>query len=684
MKNVIYVLIFLLFGEHALAQDHARGRFVGDPNAPHVMEFYFSAGCSECLHMLDLLSGVMKDGTENGQLRIEFIEIPGLSRPGPLADNEREQNAMRGSNVLICLAEKSVNRGTDFDYLSLLTTFMESAKSVVKTYDDWNRADGVSWTNWANASELDIHPPLKDKSVEAIFAQTFTAFGEQEDAECESVDLGSYYDERLARLKTYEVSSAPFYTLDGVKRPSRLAMVEAVYGSLCETARACFNLGATIWNGVNNGDGVEADILLSAVLFEKSCELGYSRGCFQAARLHFMSKRRHGLGAHRSISAASFESGCRQYLSAESCEWAGHHYRMGLGVAQDQTVAYRYFERGCKLGSDSSCGLAGKYRVLGLGVDVDLAIALQLYQKGCDLEEADGCRDLGSPRLFLVEFDKFACHGTDIYPDCDWAGRYYDTSAEPLSVAYSYYERGCDLGNATSCAHAAKLRYSGGPGVDVDRAIALQFYQKACDLGDVKSCSSVGDMYTFGKIHGDNIEQNHHTALNYYQQGCDLQYAFACAGAGSAAANWLQKKALGIKNLVRACELATSLGCDNAAALYMQGWEGQPKDYEKALRYYIAACAGSSIFCDDAGIVARDLIGTANAQAFSVWLFHRGCRDSVFPVEEACFELANAYLHGVGVPQDETKGRSILDRLCRSQSYISSSTKARCKRLGIE
>ena len=58
-----------------------------------------------------------------------------------------------------------------------------------------------------------------------------------------------------------------------------------------------------------------------------------------------------------------------------------------------------------------------------------------------------------------------------------------------MSIAISYYEKGCKLKNKTACNNLGIL-YENGQGVRQNRTTAKEYYGKACDLGKQEGCDN--------------------------------------------------------------------------------------------------------------------------------------------------------------------------------------------------
>ena len=60
---------------------------------------------------------------------------------------------------------------------------------------------------------------------------------------------------------------------------------------------------------------------------------------------------------------------------------------------------------------------------------------------------------------------------------------------QDISMAVSYYEKGCNLKQDIACNNLGIL-YEDGNGVRQNRTTAKEYYGKACDLGNQEGCDN--------------------------------------------------------------------------------------------------------------------------------------------------------------------------------------------------
>ena len=84
------------------------------------------------------------------------------------------------------------------------------------------------------------------------------------------------------------------------------------------------------------------------------------------------------------------------------------------------------------------------------------------------------------------------------------------------SKANSYYEKACNLNNATGCSNLGFL-YSQGKGVRQEHSKANSYFEKACNLNYGGGCTNLGVSY----VKGEGVRQNKTTAKWYFGKACD-------------------------------------------------------------------------------------------------------------------------------------------------------------------
>jgi uncharacterized protein len=162
-----------------------------------------------------------------------------------------------------------------------------------------------------------------------------------------------------------------------------LAATELLFSSCNDGDRtSCRELGNLYSFG---GAGLPQDVLRAKALYEHSCEMGDSDGCFRLAmHFEFDSEETYRINyasaaylkacelsdsGHLCLRAAeiiasrnpfdakvAYEVGCsKQYQAVENCLSLGELYELGLGVRKNLSSAIEFYGRACDLRSQTGC-----------------------------------------------------------------------------------------------------------------------------------------------------------------------------------------------------------------------------------------------------------------------------------------------------------------------------------------
>lgn len=191
--------------------------------------------------------------------------------------------------------------------------------------------------------------------------------------------------------------------------------------------------------------------------------------------------------------------------------------------------------------------------------------------------------------------------------------------------ARAFWARGCDGGDAESC---ALLGYacSHGEGGPRDDGLAIELYGRACDGGDAHGCANLGVMYENGAGAAKDLAR----AAAAFRQGCEGGDADACYGLG----------------------------------LHLAEGSGVPsRDLPGAARRFTEACdGGGARGCYAAGLLYQTGEGVEKDLARAALLEERACRGELW---KACAVLGEMYRGGEGVATDEARARELLEKACR-------------------
>ena len=254
-------------------------------------------------------------------------------------------------------------------------------------------------------------------------------------------------------------------------------------------------------------------------LESRACNSGALNACVDLGGMQLA-----GLGTDRAPdnARASFERACDGGELA-GCGELGSVYAMGLGVEPDKPRGQTLFERACGSGELDACA------------NVEGNDARGSYRKLCDDEHlAGGCIALGADLLQVADDPKSRERGSG-YLDRAARGEGLDR-AEPYAYAIlASYERdkakaaalnqqACTLGVWSGCS-AYGVALIRGDGVPKNETNGESFFQKGCDAHDVTSCAQLA-IYSWTRHEPLSATK----ALEELQNACmNGGIAFACA-----------------------------------------------------------------------------------------------------------------------------------------------------------
>jgi uncharacterized protein len=174
--------------------------------------------------------------------------------------------------------------------------------------------------------------------------------------------------------------------------------------------------------------------------FGKSCELGFSDGCFREAAFEYNEAAQNcrGLGAcpGQQRALVRFENACEigiQLSTAEcnggdpfGCDNLALCYSNGAGVNKDPEKAKQIFAQGCALGDKEQCKEAQSQAP-------EETAKINAMQEKCSSGDREGCFQLG------LIYRK----GKEVPQD--------------LEMARKYFQASCNLGSRVGCAQAQLL-----------------------------------------------------------------------------------------------------------------------------------------------------------------------------------------------------------------------------------
>jgi len=302
----------------------------------------------------------------------------------------------------------------------------------------------------------------------------------------------------------------------------------------CEKGEAasCQKIAEIYFNGKYN---IQKDDEKAKFFLGKGCELNDAENCYGISGIYFNEKnyeqsnkflekaceQKHpaacstlalaiikGLGTEiNDERAVSLMKQVCEYKDKDACKILGMIYLYGMvGVIKDEKIAFKYYDKACKLNDFESCSAKSQYELSQMKIDrTDYAKEAQTNRAACDKGDAAGCAALG--RLHWLgkgvrqdynkakELLEFAISKDNISAYYYLAGLYSDSQSGLINLekAKEYYEKACDEDIMNACSQCGRI-YFHGHGVKRDAKIAKEYLGKACDMGDANSCDLYNEM----------------------------------------------------------------------------------------------------------------------------------------------------------------------------------------------
>jgi TPR repeat protein len=182
-----------------------------------------------------------------------------------------------------------------------------------------------------------------------------------------------------------------------------------------------------------------------------------------------------------------------------------------------------------------------------------------------------------------------------------------------------------------------------------------------CKRGDGAACGVLGDRLRSTSGASAEVQK----ACDYYRQACTNGHYLGCANLGAFIA---QERCTGAKGealavLDRACAHDDVTGCNNLGTLLRDGAEDAPRDITRAEASFRKACPRSATACESLGAL---LIETDAARATAA--LQAGCDSkqdaNARAVAGCCYKLGLSYQHGLGIPVDAARAKSLYTLSC--------------------
>jgi TPR repeat protein len=183
--------------------------------------------------------------------------------------------------------------------------------------------------------------------------------------------------------------------------------------------------------------------------------------------------------------------------------------------------------------------------------------------------------------------------------------------------------------------------------------------ESKCNRGDGVACGVLGDR----ALHGADGATDFARVCDMYRKGCSAENFAACANLGALLG---QRKCVGrvgegLAVLRRACDHGATAACNNLGMLFRDGSDGAPRDIDRAITLFRAACPKAAIACDNLGalLIEKDERGATAA-------FQVGCDSSAMNEAQAgcCFKLGLSHENGWGTPVDIERARFLYNLSC--------------------
>lgn len=361
--------------------------------------------------------------------------------------------------------------------------------------------------------------------------------------------------------------------------------------------RACVGLGRIL------RDGPDARPSDASTLFEKACDAGEPRGCFELA-----------VATKPQWKAVALDEQACAGGYAPACEEAAHAYHFAPADPSFHT-------------DDKKAGALAEMACRGGILD------------GCALHAAIA-NDTGELEKICAKHDAFACNA--LAEAAEQAHGAPAPTAKLYESACEYDESGFD------CMRAAGFAADEKP---PDRKLVLLAVEQAC-RHPFQWCSLLaGDLLT-----GTDLPRDPAAATRILAGACHRGNAMACQALGTAyrsgtgvARDAKQAGAL----LDRACSIA------HEACIFAAQAAHERHDDDHALALARKGCDSTG----DACALAGNLYAQGANYVAAAELFEEGCnaRDDA----SCCQELGKLYRTGSGVAKDDQKANALFQRACQ-------------------
>ena len=223
----------------------------------------------------------------------------------------------------------------------------------------------------------------------------------------------------------------------------------------------------------------------------------------------------------------------------------------------------------------------------------------------------------------------------------------------------------CDGGVSSGCVALGLKAETGKDGTPQSGQRAADLFRTACDVGDGAGCMNLGRMYD---SRHDGVSMDRGKARVRFAKACDLGSGFACTAVGLAASNGeggpVDDK-MAFTFFGKGCDLGNTQGCGLVGIAYTLG-KGVAQDEVRGRSWMNAGCNGDDAATCNllARIYANGRGGVARDSMKAILLWKKACINHSNSIPEACANLGEGYLRGIGVLRDDVRAAQYLSVGC--------------------
>jgi Sel1 repeat len=238
--------------------------------------------------------------------------------------------------------------------------------------------------------------------------------------------------------------------------------------------------------------------------------------------------------------------------------------------------------------------------------------------------------------------------------------------------ADKYFVTACEGGFGAGCYRAANRMGSS----DEYRDDRIKLFERGCTLGDLSSCSLLGSELTQPGPH-----RNMARAISLGRQTCDQGLADGCAALGfryQQLYGWGDARQIAAED--RACNGRHWDSCEALGLIWLNPAKEADRNLPRALHYLERACDGGRGFsCKQiAELYSGSLPGIAIDRTREQHYFDRSCKQKYYL---GCTLEAELFLSGKDFPADVARALSIYEGVCADPD-ASSNNQSACIALG--